>query len=286
MRGGLWSGRRVGWLVLVAIATVVCGPRTARAGDDPANDVDELLAYIQKPESNARFSERVDPFSGYLHITMVDVHLPGRAGLDLKIQRYYSSNIWRRVDYPGLWEVSTHTPFYDTHDNLGSSGWQLHMGKVVNPFGLGSPGLLRDNPVVIMPDGSSAKFYSRSDGSGLVSQQRWTYRLIDSAVWEVTTIDGTRYRFEMGSGAGYYDMHNRPIAQCTRVTDVNGNVISIQYSAGRLVRKVDTGRLEAGAHSLHWDGTDAGGRRMSSGVYFVSLTAGRESLSAKTVLVE
>ena len=68
---------------------------------------------------------------------------------------------------------------------------------------------------------------------------------------------------------------------------VPGRVTLAVYDvAGRLVRKVDAGRLEAGAHSLHWDGTDAGGRRMSSGVYFVSLTAGRESLSAKTVLVE
>jgi YD repeat-containing protein len=228
----------------------------ARAGDDPANDVDEVLAYIQKPESDERFADRVDPFSGYLHITMVDVHLPGRAGLDLKIQRYYSSNIWRRVDYPGLWDVSTHTPFYDTHDNLGSSGWQLHMGKVVNPFGIGSPSLLRDSPVVIMPDGSASKFYSRSDGAGLISQQRWTYRLVGSAVWEVTTTDGTRYRFEMGSGAGYYDMHNRPIAQCTRVTDVNGNVITIQYSSGRLTRITDTVGRTVDFEYVSGDGPD------------------------------
>jgi YD repeat-containing protein len=228
--------------VVVVVSTVVAawGHGVALAGDDPANDVDEVLAYIQKPESDERFTDRVDPFSGYLHINMVDVHLPGRAGLDLEVQRYYSSNIWRRVDYPALWDVSTHTPFYDTQDNLGSSGWQMHMGKVINPFGLGSPSLLRDNPVVVMPDGSTSKFYTRSDGAGLISRQRWTYRLVGSAVWEVTTTDGTRYRLEMGAGAGYYDMHNRPVAQCTRVTDVNGNVIAIQYSAGRLVRITDT----------------------------------------------
>jgi hypothetical protein len=215
-------------VVVVAIGMVVVGQHVAHGGDDPANDVDEVLAYIQKPESDERFTDRVDPFSGYLHINMVDVHLPGRAGLDLKVQRYYSSNIWRRVDYPALWDVSTHTPFYDTQDNLGSSGWQLHMGKVLNPFGIGSPSLLRDNPVVIMPDGSTSKFYSSSAGAGLISPHRWTYRTVAAATWEVTATDGTRYRFEMGSGAGYYDMHNRPVAQCTRVTDVNGNVITIQ----------------------------------------------------------
>jgi hypothetical protein len=49
---------------------------------------------------------------------------------------------------------------------------------------------------------------------------------------------------------------------------------------------MDAGRLDAGTHSLIWDGTDTGGRRMASGVYFLSLSAGRTTLSSKIVLLE
>jgi YD repeat-containing protein len=223
---------------LIALAAAV--PVSAQSGQDPENDVDEFLAYVTKPEIDAAFTDSVDPFSGYLHISMVDIRLPGRAGLDLVIQRYYSSNIWRRVDYQNMWDVSTHTPFYDQYDNLGSSGWQMHMGKVINPNGQGSPNLLRDNPVLIMPDGSTHKFYSKAGGGGLISKERWTYIALNSQSWEVTSIDGTRYRFEFGWTLGYHDLHNSPVAQCTRITDVNGNQISIEYGAGRLYRITDT----------------------------------------------
>jgi len=63
-------------------------------------------------------------------------------------------------------------------------------------------------------------------------------------------------------------------------------VLSIYDVTGRLVHRMDAGRLDAGAHSLIWDGTDMGGRRAASGVYFLSLSAGRTTLSGKLVLLE
>jgi hypothetical protein len=40
---------------------------------------------------------------------------------------------------------------------------------------------------------------------------------------------------------------------------------------GRMVRRLADGRLEAGDHRLGWDGTDDGGRPLSSGVYWLCL---------------
>jgi len=40
---------------------------------------------------------------------------------------------------------------------------------------------------------------------------------------------------------------------------------------GRMVRRIADGRLEAGDHNLRWDGTDDGGRPLSSGIYWLCL---------------
>jgi hypothetical protein len=43
--------------------------------------------------------------------------------------------------------------------------------------------------------------------------------------------------------------------------------------AGRLVRELVHGEFAAGLRSQHWDGRDAGGRRVAAGVYFVQVSA-------------
>jgi PA domain-containing protein/flagellar hook capping protein FlgD len=53
-----------------------------------------------------------------------------------------------------------------------------------------------------------------------------------------------------------------------------GGELSIFDLSGRRVRLLAGGWLEAGPHSLTWDGTDDQGRRMAPGVYFYRLTAG------------
>ena len=47
--------------------------------------------------------------------------------------------------------------------------------------------------------------------------------------------------------------------------------------AGRLVARVVDGTMPAGSHSVSWNGTDRGGRRVANGVYFVRLDT--ESIS-------
>lgn len=53
---------------------------------------------------------------------------------------------------------------------------------------------------------------------------------------------------------------------------------------GSLVRTLVNGTLEAGDHSFTWDGRDAEGRQVPTGVYFYRLKAGAEQPSGKLVL--
>ena len=53
--------------------------------------------------------------------------------------------------------------------------------------------------------------------------------------------------------------------------------------AGRAVRGLFGGRIEAGSHLLTWDGRDQHGKTCASGIYFVSLTAAGKQTVRKVV---
>ena len=53
----------------------------------------------------------------------------------------------------------------------------------------------------------------------------------------------------------------------------------------RVVTLVDQ-RLAAGPHAYQWNGVDAAGKRVSSGVYFYRLQAGRQTLTRKMILAK
>ncbi|MBI5835939.1 MAG: T9SS type A sorting domain-containing protein [Candidatus Eisenbacteria bacterium] len=78
---------------------------------------------------------------------------------------------------------------------------------------------------------------------------------------------GTRIRFVVPAGAAGQDLE-----------------LSVYDTQGRLVRTLARGPARVGAQSLAWDGSDAGGARAGSGVYFYRLTLGGERLIRKMVL--
>ncbi len=173
----------------------------------------------------SKITERVDPFSGYLTIVQRDIHLPGNGGLDLDIVRTYNSAIWGRRDtsFPGLITRNEKSP-------LGY-GWSMHMGIVKNPGGTGSSNrFLPDNPVVVMPDGSSHTLYrDKNNSSRFITKEYWRYEQVYSGIWQLTLTDGTRYTFEYNTNAGY-SAGGVIVAQATSIEHPNGNSqITIYY---------------------------------------------------------
>ena len=55
---------------------------------------------------------------------------------------------------------------------------------------------------------------------------------------------------------------------------------------GRLVKTLVEGQLEAGVHQVVWDGTDASGSQVATGVYMYRLTAGDRVETRKMSLVK
>jgi hypothetical protein len=70
-------------------------------------------------------------------------------------------------------------------------------------------------------------------------------------------------------------------------TPPNGgdHTVAIYDAAGRLVNELFSGRREAGDYQVDWDGRDARGRRVASGVYFVRVHTRDAAVGRKIVLV-
>jgi hypothetical protein len=62
--------------------------------------------------------------------------------------------------------------------------------------------------------------------------------------------------------------------------------LAIYDVAGRRVASLVDRRLEAGTHSVDWDGRDASGARVASGVYLIRLKAGSQTVSREMVRVQ
>jgi hypothetical protein len=67
-----------------------------------------------------------------------------------------------------------------------------------------------------------------------------------------------------------------------RPGDVVVDVVAVN---GARVRRIERPGLEAGAHTMTWDGRDAHGRRVAAGVYWVSLRSGDSADGQKLVVV-
>jgi aminopeptidase N len=61
--------------------------------------------------------------------------------------------------------------------------------------------------------------------------------------------------------------------------------LAVYDPLGREIAVLLRGQVEAGTHTMRWEGTDTGGRRVASGTYFYRLAAGTYTETRKMVLV-
>jgi hypothetical protein len=99
-------------------------------------------------------SEHIDPFTGKLQIHAVDLFLPGNGGLDIKVQRSYSSVDEFLAD-PRDTNLVVPSPI--------GVGWTMHFGRVLRGGNVAicdnanvNPGRM---PVLELPDGSRQVLY-------------------------------------------------------------------------------------------------------------------------------
>lgn len=101
------------------------------------------------------------------------------------------------------------------------------------------------------------------------------------------TDEGTSAPVAAATGAGLQVVPNPARGEATIRFATGGPsavTLDIHDTAGRLVRRLADGRATDGAAGYAWDGRDAAGRPVGSGVYFVRLRAGGRQETARLVV--
>jgi len=195
---------------------------------------------------------------------------------------------------------------------LNVDGTELVLALQANATGNPDPALDRLMPPAMVDAATPA--YLACGGMQLARDVRpnneWTLVLVTSAT--ITTdralvIDGAPHdgTFSLSAGAhkvSIGDGAKLPVAVALHQNNPNpfnpitsidfdlpekGNVtLEVYNMLGQKVHTLVSGELEAGYHTVRWNGTDDSGRELVSGVYFYKLDTGNESFTRKMVLLK
>jgi uncharacterized protein (AIM24 family) len=142
------------------------------------------------------------------------------------------------------------------------------------------------NHVDIVQDNLSFAFIDKTCKPGLL----YRYRV------DVVDEDGRRMLFETEAistpelSLALSQNHPNPFNPTTTITfsspEANRVTLNVYDAGGKLVRTLVNEEMPAGTKDVAWNGTDNVGNRVSSGVYFYRLTAGKQTLTKKMVLIK
>ena len=185
-------------------------------------------------------NESIDPFSGSLRLSYVDMVVPGNGGLDIVVRRTYSSNIW--LSRPNPWSIAP-TPTVLLPRTPTGVGWTIHFGRVVRnerdpsegpDFGIcakynSEPGdTTLNNGVLELPDGSQATLaVSATEVADFITQNNWVANCKEEGNGLIVhSPDGLKYTMDHLVAAfeevTYTTRTNRAWYP-TRIEDGNGN---------------------------------------------------------------
>lgn len=198
---------------------------------DTTPNLDPIPGYYQEPGINPgrdyvnqHAQERVDPFTGKLQLHYVDLFLPGNGGLDIKVQRSYTS---------GDGFLRDPSPF--------GIGWTMGFGRILRSaqydicdMNQGSAA----SPVLEMPDGTRQLLYVNVDSATQTlyyfTLSRWKATCATSGAVGLILYspDGTRYDMTYQGqtvGAGSDSSKKLNTFYPTLITDRNGNTLTLTH---------------------------------------------------------
>jgi len=137
---------------------------------------------------------------------------------------------------------------------------------------------------------SAGSLVSIAGATGIVSVATATFdaRPVTVAVDSTTGVDdpSTTLPTEFALHANYPNPFN-PGTTIEYDLPRQASVEIVVYNiAGQKVRTLVNGNISAGQHAAVWDGRDAGGSRVSSGIYIYRITAGDFVRSRKMLLLK
>lgn len=173
-------------------------------------------------------------------------------------------------------------------NNLVEVSWVLNEAATDLDFKVlrkASSGGYADLACVVTRSGDRYRFEDASVGSG----ETYSYRVFivedgrESLAFE-TTVSIPILKLDLKQN------HPNPFNPATTIPfsvpgEMHVNLV-IYDSQGRLVKTLVDQVMERGIHAIPWDGTDAGGNTVASGVYFYRMQAGKDVLAKKMLLLK
>ena len=170
-----------------------------------------------KETLNQNFNESIDPFGGTLQLSYVDLLVPGNGGLDIQVNRSYTS----------------------LQGSLGSRdvtgvGWTMHFGKIIiaDNAKMCSQSTwsvsVKDNPTFEFPDGRRELMVLATDGNYLVTKSRWKAECDIAGTVTITSPTGIKYLMDVFNTEGT-QVSPSYVRYPSLITDLNGNTLTINY---------------------------------------------------------
>jgi YD repeat-containing protein len=215
---------------------------------------DEMRDFYAEPGMNPfktsagqDVTEHIDPFTGNVQLSYVDLSIPGNGGLDINIARYYN--------------LPQSSPGYA---NPFGYGWTMHFGRItigsghasqLCGTGLAPGGDTLDNPSIEMPTGGRELLVHSSvlnDGT-YITKSNWKAECIDPTDYTrgivVTAPDGTAYymrEYVFMQGEDGPAGEAAPTVETwltNQIVDSYGNTIDLTYlgvaSGMKLLTRID-----------------------------------------------
>ncbi len=184
--------------------------------------------YPNREYVNQNVAEYIDPFTGGVKLSHVDIHIPGNGGFDIDVRRNYT-NPQSLVPQSGPYGI----------------GWTMHFGRVLRGGGslCTNPDALStiDNPVIELTDGTSKLLYAVSGTTPIewITADYWRARCDATGQMRVYSPEGTEYTIE-SNGRHEGSDGSTLVFYATRITDKIGNYMNIVYTSQGVLTRLDS----------------------------------------------
>ena len=201
--------------------------------------------------------------------------MTGAQSVDFAYWRWYSND---QGSAPGedWWDVYLSNDGGDTwtaleHTQVSSNAWESHSYDLADYYG--TAGLVQ------------LKFVASDEGSGSIVEAAVDDFSI-AGVFDATGAGETPGSPALHLAQNFPNPFNPKTTIRFQLPEAGKVSLGIYDASGRLVRLIYDERMEAGDHAASWNGRDALGRPVVSGVYFARLSTPTEELSRRMVLLK
>jgi YD repeat-containing protein len=221
---------------LLLVFLILCS-KSVWASSENVDVYETLGKGLHRSHTADASTQEVDPFSGSLRLSSVDILIPGNGGMDIQLHRSYNSFTWYNADETTKPVNKFVALNPSVGENMLGNGWVMHFGKVTVPPGVSTcatKGMLFESD-----DGFKRELHPESNTNFQVfyTTDRWKAECsTDGKILTLRSPDGREYtmslrHFELSVQLTCSEAPEfcRMVFLTTQIKDKNSNFIDVLY---------------------------------------------------------